>query len=51
MEHEGDGDTDCNRRNWNNFQIFGKEPGRLWEKMTSGDHPDNCIIKVGQNTG
>ena len=27
-----------------------KRTGRLGNKRTSGDHPDDSIIKIGQNT-
>ena len=49
MEHEADGDANCNRCAWNNPQKIGKGTERLGNK-TSGDHPNYSIIKIGQNT-
>ena len=40
MEHEGDGDAIYVWSSWNNPQRIGK----------SGDHPDDSIVKIGQNT-
>ena len=45
MEHENDIDTNCNCCTRNNVQRIGKETGRLRNQRTSGDHPDNSIIK------
>ena len=50
MEHEGDGDTNCNWYTWNNPQMIGKETGRLGTKRTSRDYRGYCIIKIDQNT-
>ena len=50
MEHQGDGDINCNWCTWNNPQRIDKGTGRLGKKRTSGDHPDYSIIKIGQNT-
>ena len=50
MEHEGDGDTNCNWCIRNNPQRLGNGTGKLGNKRTSGDHPDYNIIKAGQNT-
>ena len=47
---KSDGDTNCNWCTRNNSQRIGKETGRLRNKTTSGDHPDNSIIKNGQTT-
>ena len=44
------GDTYCNWCARNNPQMLGKGIGRLRNQRTSGDHPDNSIIKIGQNT-
>ena len=49
-EHEGDGDTSCNRCTWINPQMTDKWTRRLKNQRTSGDHPDYSIIKIGQNT-
>ena len=30
--------------------VLGTETGGLGNNMTSGDHPNDCIIEIGQNT-
>ena len=50
MEHESDGDTNCNWCTWNNPQKIGKEVGRLGNKRTNGDNPNFSIVEIGQNT-
>ena len=50
MEHESDGDANCNWCAQNNPQRVGKGTGRFGYKRTSGSHPDCSIIKIGQNT-
>ena len=50
MDHEDDSDTNCGWCTWNNPKRIGKESGRRGNKKTNRDHPDNCIIKIGQNT-
>ena len=50
MEHEGDSDTSCNWSSWNNPEKIGKETGKVGNKRTRGDHPDDSIIKIDQNT-
>ena len=50
MEHEGDGDTICNWRTQYSHQRIGKGTGRLGNKRTSRDHPDNSIVKIRQDT-
>ena len=47
MEHEGDGDTNCNGGTSNNPQRIGKGTGRPGNKKRSGDHPDHSIIRIG----
>ena len=50
MEHEGDNYTN---RDWDfcySQQRIIKETGELGNNKTSGDHPDNNIIKNSQNT-
>ena len=49
MEHEGDGNTNCNWCARNNPQRIGKGIGRIGNKRTSRDHPNYSIIKIGQN--
>ena len=50
VEHEGDSDTNCCGCTYDDPQRTGKNPGRLENKKTSGDHPDNSIIKIVENT-
>ena len=50
MEHESDGDTNCNWCTWYSHQRIGKGTGRIGNKNTSGDHPNNSTVKIGQNT-
>ena len=49
MEHEGDGDTNCNWCTQNNPQRIDKETERLKNKR-SGNNTDYSIIKIDQNT-
>ena len=46
MEHEGDGDINCNWCTRYSHQSISKETGRIG----SGEHPNYSIIKIGQNT-
>ena len=50
LEHESDGDTNCNWRTRYSDKRIGKGAGRIVNKRTSGDHQNNGIIKIGQNT-
>ena len=50
MEHEENGDTNCNWYAQKNSQSVGKGAEGLENQRTSGDHPDYSIIKIGQNT-
>ena len=50
MEQEVDGDTNCGWCTWDSSQRIGKRTGRLENKRTSRDHPDNIIIGIGKNT-
>ena len=50
MEHESDGDTNCNWCSRYSHQWFGTGTGGLGNKWTSGDHPKYSIIKINQNT-
>ena len=50
MEHESNGDTN---RNWctrYSHQRIGRRNGGLGDKRMSGDHSNDSIIKIGQNT-
>ena len=49
MEHEGDSDTNFKRCTWNNPQTVDKEPRRLRNMRTSGEHLNNRIIYFDQN--
>ena len=50
MEHESDGNTNCNRCARYNHQRTGKEIGRIANKRTSGDHVNYRTVKTDQNT-
>ena len=50
MEHEVDGDTNCNWCTWNNPQRVGTWTGGFENKRTREDHPNYSIIKISQNT-
>ena len=50
MEHKGHGDANCNCCPRYKPQRIGKATGKLRNKSTSGNHPNYCIIKIGQNT-
>ena len=47
MEYESDGDNCCARPS---NQRIDKVTGRLENKRTSGDFPNDNIMKIGQNT-
>ena len=47
---EGDSDTNCNRWDLNNLQRISKGTERVRNQSTSRDHPNDSIIKIGQNT-
>ena len=51
MEHDSDGDTNCNWCTWNNPQMIVTRTRRLKNQMTSRCHLDYSIIKIGQNSG
>ena len=50
MEHEGDGDTNYNWCTWKNPKRIRKGTGRMGIEKTSREYPDECIIKIDQNT-
>ena len=50
MEHESDGDTNCNWGSWYGHQRIGTETGGLGNKKTSGNHLNYSIVQIGQNT-
>ena len=50
MEHESDVYTNCNLFSWYSHRRINKGTGGLENKRKSGDHPNNCIIEIDQNT-
>ena len=50
MEHESNGDTNCNWHTWNGPQRFGKGVGRVRNWGTNQDYPNNSLVKICQNT-
>ena len=50
VELESDGYTNCNWCYWYSHYRIGTRTGGLGNKRTSGDHPNYCIIVMGQNT-
>ena len=50
MQHERDGDTNCNCYARYSYQSDSIGAGRLENKRTRGDHPNYSFIKIGQNT-
>ena len=50
MEHESDGDTNCNWCSWYNHQRIGSGTGALVNKRTSRDYLNYGIVKISQNT-
>ena len=51
VEHEGDGDTTCNRCTWNDPQRLGKKAGRIGNRKTNRNHTNYSTVEIGQNTG
>ena len=49
MEHESDGDTNCDWCTQHSRQRIGTGTGGLEDKRTSGDHPNNSVVEIGQN--
>ena len=50
MEHQSDGDANCNRNDRYSHQSIRKRPGRNGHKNTRGDNRNYSIIKICQNT-
>ena len=50
LEHESDDDTNFNWCSQYSHQRIDTRTGRLGNKKTSGDHPNNSIFEVGENT-
>ena len=49
MEHESDGDTNCNQCTRYSHQRICKGARRIGNKKASGDHSNDSTIKIGQN--
>ena len=50
MERESKGDANCNRCSRYRHQRNSTGTGRIENKNTSGDHPSDSTIKIGQIT-
>ena len=50
VEHESDGDINCNWCSWYSHQRIDTRTGGFGNKRTSGDHPNYYTIEIGQNT-
>ena len=50
VEHESDVYTNCIWCSWYSHQRIYKGTGGLGNKRMSGDHPNYCIIEIGQNS-
>ena len=50
MEHEGDGDTNCNLHTRHSPQSIGIGTRGLGNKRTSADPPNYSIVEIAQNT-
>ena len=50
MKHESDGVTSCNWCTRYGHNRIGTGIGRLRNKKTMRDHPDNSIVNIDQNT-
>ena len=50
VEHESDVYTNYNWCSWYSHQRIIKGIGGLGNRRTSGDHPNNCIVEIDQNT-
>ena len=50
MEHENDGDTNCNGCAQKSHQKIDKGTGGLGNKRASGNHPNYSILEISQNT-
>ena len=49
LEHESDVYTNCNWCSWYSHQRINKGTRGLGNKRTRGNHPNYCIIEIGQN--
>ena len=48
MQHESEGETNCNQCAWYSHQRIGKGTAGIGNKRTSGDNPNYSIIKSDQ---
>ena len=51
VEHERDGDKNRNWYSWHSLQRIYIRTGGHGNKRTSGEHPNDSIVEIGQNTG
>ena len=49
VEHENNGDNNCNLHAWNGPKRLGKGAGRVEHWRTNRDHPDYSIVTINQN--
>ena len=49
-EHESNGDTYCNWCTGNDLQRLGKQVRIVENRRINRNHPNYCIIKIGQDT-
>ena len=50
MEYEGDNNTNCDWCSWYSHRKIIKGTGGFGNRRTSGDHPNDSTIEIGQNT-
>ena len=50
LERESDTSTNCNWSSWYSHERIDTRTRELGNNMTSGNHPDYCIIKIRQNS-
>ena len=50
MENESNGDIICSWCSWYSYQMISTGTGEYGNKKTSGDHPNDSVIKIGLNT-
>ena len=48
MEHESDGNTNCNWHARYSHRRNGSEAGGIGNKKSPGDHPNYSIVEIGQ---
>ena len=50
MDYESNSDTNCNWRARYSHEMIGLGTGGHGNKRTSGDHPNDSNVEIGQNT-